>query len=441
MRKALLALALTVGLVAPPAWAQLGLIRDAEIERTIRELAAPIFSAAGIGASSVRIYLVNDDSLNAFVAGGQNMFLNTGLLMRAETPEQLAGVIAHETGHISGGHLVRMSMAAERAAAEQILAAILGAAAVAAGAPQVGTAVILGGEQVARQGFLRFTRGQEQAADQAAITYLAHAGIGAEGLLEFFRVLDGQQMLTGSRVSPYLQTHPLTRDRIAFVERQVQARPQPEPMAPEFVERHARMVAKLAGFLDNPSRALQRYEGDDSFAGRYARAIATFRLNDGQGALRQLQELKALEPNNPFLHELEGQILFETGRVQDAVAPYRRAVELAPREPQVRFGYGRALLESGEVDRAAEAFEAVVQAEPRNAWAWRLLGIARGRLDDLGPSNLALAEAAILRGELGEARLFLGRADQILPASGRERQHYHDLQAALELADREAQRR
>ena len=441
MHKALLALAMTVALGTTPAAAQLGLIRDAEIEHTVRELSAPIFSAAGISPSSVRIYLVADDSLNAFVAGGQNMFLNTGLLARAETPEQLAGVIAHETGHISGGHLVRMSVAAERAAAEQILATILGAAAVAMGAPQVGSAVILGGEQVARQGFLRFTRGQEQAADQAAITYLDRADMSAEGLLEFFRILDAQMMLSGSRMSPYLQTHPLTRDRMTFVERQVQTRPQPAPLGAAFVERHDRMVAKIAGFLDNPSRTLQRYQGDDSFAARYARAIATFKLNDGQGALNQLAELQALEPNNPFLHELQGQILFETGRVREAVAPYARAVELAGREPLIRLGYGRALMESGEEARAVEALQLVVQAEPRNAFAWRMLGIARGRIGDLGPSNLALAEAAILQRELGEARLFLGRADQILPPSGRDRQQFFDLEVALEAADREAQRR
>lgn len=436
-----LTLTLAAWLWVSPATAQLSLIRDAEIERTVRDLASPIFQAAGISPSAVRIYLIADDNLNAFVAGGQNMFFNTGLLARTETPDQLAGVIAHEAGHISGGHLVRMSSAAERAAGEQILATLLGAAAAVAGQPQLGQAIVMGGDQLARQGFLRFTRSQEQQADQAAITYLGTTGIGAEGLLEFFRILDAQQMLSGARVSPYLQTHPLTRDRIAFVERHVQAQPQRQPLSDDVVERHRRMVAKLTGFLQPPSRTLQLYAGDDSFAGRYARAIAAFRANDPQSALRQLAELQALEPNNPFLHELQGQILFESGRIADSVAPYARAVELAPREPMIRLGHARALLESGNERAAADALQTVVQAEPRNAFAWRLLGIARGRLDDLGPSNLALAEAAILRGQLSDARLFIGRADQLLPPTGRDRQQLNDLQMAMEAAEREAQRR
>jgi predicted Zn-dependent protease len=428
-------------LLVGPAQAQLGLVRDAEIERTVRDLSAPIFSAAGISPSSVRIYLIADDSLNAFVAGGQNLFLHTGLLARSETPEQLAGVIAHEAGHIAGGHLVRLSGAVERAAAEQILSALLGAAAIVAGAPELGQAVIMGGDQIARQGFLRFNRGQEQAADQAALAYLDATGLGAEGLLEFFRILDSQQMLQATRVSPYMQTHPLTRDRIAFIERHTASRPQQSPPDAETVERHRRMVAKVEAFLQQPTRVLQAYADDDSFAGRYARAIATYRLNDTNGALRLLEPLEAAEPSNPFLHELKGQILFESGRVGEAVAPYALAVQLAPREPLLRLGHGRALMESGNEAAAIEAFQNVVQAEPRNAFAWRMLGIARGRAGDLGPSNLALAEAAVLRGEFGEARLFLGRADQMLPAGGRERQQFYDLQAALEAAEREAQRR
>ncbi|MFW5833472.1 MAG: M48 family metalloprotease [Pseudomonadota bacterium] len=441
-RAFLIGLALLGWLVATsPASAQLGLIRDAEIERTVRDLAAPLFSAAGIPPSSVSIYLVNDDRLNAFVAGGQNLFLNAGLLMRAETPEQLAGVIAHETGHIAGGHLVRISPAADRAEAVRVLGMVLGAAAAAAGAPEVGMAAMLGGQQVGQQSFLRFSRGQEQAADQAALNYLEATGTSARGLAEFFRILDDQRMLSGSRVDPYFQTHPLTRDRIEFVERQVAAERERRPLDPATVERHERMVAKLAGFMESPASVSRRYEGRDDFAARYARAIAAFRSNDAPGALRQLAALQAEEPDNPFLHELQGQILFERGRVADAVAPYRRAVDLAPREPLIRLGYGRALLETGEEAAAADALATVVQAEPSNSFAWRQLGIARGRLGEVGTSNLALAEAAVLRGEFADARLFLARADEALAEGSRERRQLNDLRVALETAEREAQRR
>ncbi len=422
-------LILTV-LAAPVRAQQLAVIRDAEIEAAVAALAGPIFEAAGISPGAVDIYLVRDDRLNAFVAGGQNLFLYTGLLSRAENPEQLAGVIAHEAGHISGGHLVRLADAAENAAVEQILGMVLGAAAAAAGAPQAGGAIAAAGQGLAQESLLRFSRAQEQAADQAAITYLDRTGIGADGLLGFFEILEQKRLLSGVQPTPYLQTHPLTRDRITFVERHADGSGAAS-LGPAARERHDRMVAKLEGFLEPPGRVRERYADRDDIAGRYARAIATFRLDDVAGALRAVDELIAAEPDNPYFHELKGQILFESGEVAAAVAPYREAVRLAPQSPPLKLGLARALLQTDAAERAVAPLEAVVRAEPRNARAWRLLGIARGRVGDLGASNLALAEAALLRRELDDAGLFLARAeDRVSDAA--DRQQLADLERALE---------
>ncbi|NBB68826.1 MAG: M48 family metalloprotease [Alphaproteobacteria bacterium] len=427
----MLAVALALVLVALPARAQsLQLIRDAEIEATIAGLARPIFEAAGIAPSGVDIYLVRDDRLNAFVAGGQNLFLYTGLLMRADDPAELAGVIAHEAGHIAGGHLVRLADAAEDAAVEQILGLVLGAAAAAAGAPQVGGAIAMGGQGLAQESMLRYSRAQEQAADQAAVTYLDRTGIGATGLRDFFEILDQKRMLSGVQPTPYLQTHPLTRDRITFVARHADA-DDGAALGPDARERHARMVAKLQGFLEPPARVREELAGRDDLAARYGRAVATYRLNDVEGALREVRALIEAEPDNPYFHELEGQIRFETGDVAAAVGPYREAVRLAPSQPLLRLGLGRALLQSGAAAEAVGPLEEVVRAEPRNAFAWRRLGIARGRAGDLGASNLALAEAAILQRELADAGLYLSRAEERV-SSGHERQQLADLQRALE---------
>ncbi len=429
-RSKILAVALALVLLAAPARAQqLQLIRDAEIEATIAELARPIFESAGITPSDVDIYLVNDDRLNAFVAGGQNLFLFTGLLMRAENAEQLAGVIAHEAGHIAGGHLVRLADAAENAAVEQILGLVLGAAAAAAGAPQVGGAIAMGGQGLAQESMLRYSRAQEQAADQAAVTYLDRTGIGAAGLRDFFEILDQKRMLSGAQPTPYLQTHPLTRDRITFVARH--AEDDTTNMDAAARERHARMVAKLEGFLESPARVRDELAGEEGVAARYGHAVATYRLNDVPGALREVRELIETEPRNPYFREFEGQILFETGDVEAAVAPYREAVRLAPDQPLLKLGLARALLESGRPADAAAQLEAVVRAEPRNAFAWRTLGIARGRAGDLGASNLALAEAAILQRRLDDAGLYLARAEERV-TSGPERQQLADLERALE---------
>jgi predicted Zn-dependent protease len=399
----------------------ISLIRDAEIEETLRQISGPILDAAGLGRNAVRIYIVRDSQLNAFVAGGSNLFLNTGLLMRTENAGQLAGVIAHEAGHIAGGHLSRVAGAQRRAAAEMILATVLGAAAAVAGAPGLGTAIITGGQSYAQGGLMRFSQGQEQSADQGGVTYLNRAGVSAAGLAEFFKILENQNVLAVSRSSPYLQTHPLTRDRLRFVEGHVaeeSGRFAESP--PEWAVTHGRMVVKLQAFLLNPNEVLQRYQGDDTLLGRYAKAIALYRLPDLPAALVAVDGLIAEAPDDPYFHELKGQMLFENGRIEDAIPPYRRAVELRPNAPLLRVGLAQALIESGAAGSNAEAIghlEEAVGREPTNAGAWRLLGIAQGRDGLEGVSNLSLAEYALLIGKQDDARLYARRAENKIEPS------------------------
>ena len=415
-----LALAATLSLQPSLARARsVSLIRDAEIERTLQRFTAPILEAAGLGSDAVRLYIVNDPQLNAFVAGGMNLFLNTGLLMRSEDPSQLIGVVAHEVGHIAGGHLSRVGTAQRKATAEMILAAVLGAATAAVGAPGLGTAIIAGGQSYAQEGLMRFSRGQEQAADQAALTYLERAGVSARGLAEFFRILENQNVLAVSRVSPYLQSHPLTRDRILFVENHVADR-SAVALPDGWAEAHARMVAKLRAFLNDPREVLATYRDDQSLIGRYARAIARYRLPDLQQAIEEIDGLLAEHPGDPYFHELKGQMLFENGRVDAAVAPYREAVRLAPDSALLRIGLAQALIESGSpggISEAADHLEEAIQRESSNAMAWRLLGIAEGREGQQGLSDLAFAEYALLVGKPEDARLYARRAEDKIAAS------------------------
>jgi predicted Zn-dependent protease len=391
------------------------LIRDAEIEETLRQISGPILDAAGLGRNAVRIYIVRDSQLNAFVAGGMNLFLNTGLLTRTDNAGQLAGVVAHEVGHIAGGHLSRAGGAQRRAAAEMILATVLGAAAAVAGAPGLGAAIITGGQSYAQGGLARFSRSQEQAADQAAMTYLDRAEISSAGLAEFFKILENQNVLAVSRMNPYLQTHPLTRDRISFVQSHATGEGgRFADLPPGWPLAHGRMVAKLQAFLLDPRDVLQRYQTNDTLLGRYARAIALYRLPDLPAALEAVDGLIAEYPDDPYFHELKGQMLFENGRIADAIPPYRRAVELRPDAPLLRYGLAQALIESGAPGANAEAIEQldeVVARESTNAGAWRLLGIAQGRDGLEGVSNLSLAEYALLTGKQDDARLYARRAE------------------------------
>ncbi|MEE8246351.1 MAG: M48 family metalloprotease, partial [Alphaproteobacteria bacterium] len=261
----------------------LSLVRDAEIEDTIRAYARPLFSAAGLDYRVVKVHLVNDKALNAFVAGGQRLFVFTGLLLATERPNQLIGVIAHETGHIAGGHLARKQEALRNMTVQTIIALVLGAAAaVASGRGDAVGAIALGGSSAAQRIFLKYSRTEESAADQAALRLLDITGQSATGMLEFLERLEDQDVLVGSGQDPYVRTHPLVAERLAAVRFHVTQSPnsgRPDP--PEFIAAHERMQAKLRGFLDRPSATLRHYPASDTSVGaRYARAVAYHREAD-----------------------------------------------------------------------------------------------------------------------------------------------------------------
>ncbi len=269
---------------------RISLIRDAETENIIRAMTAPLFTAAGLNANDVHIYLIRDNQLNAFVAGGQNVFINTGTIMRAERPNQLIGVVAHETGHIAGGHLSRWNDQLAGASATALASMLLGiGAAIATGQGAAAGAIAGAGQTIATANVLQFSRTQESSADQAGVTFLDRTSQSPKGLLEFFEILWGQELLSGSRQAPYLRTHPLTRERMDFVRNAVQtSRFSNRPDAPEVVRAFNRIRAKLLAFTEPLGRTMQAYpETDNSEWARYARAIAYYRVHSsGWASLR-----------------------------------------------------------------------------------------------------------------------------------------------------------
>lgn len=405
---------------APPAAAQ-GLIRDAEIEHTIRNYTTPLFNAAGLDPDSIKIYLLNDRALNAFVAGGQNIFITTGLLMRAESANQIIGVLAHETGHIAGGHLARMSDEMRHLTNEALAAQLLGLL-IAAGSGNAGAgiAVGMGGVHIAERSFLSYSRTQESSADQAALNFLTRSRQSAKGLSEFFDILGDQEALVVGRQDPYVRTHPMTRDRAAFVANFVAHSPlanTPEP--PLFNEEYRRLHAKLFGFIEPLDRVLKQYKTEDSsLYSRYARAIAYYRVSQLDKALPLVDSLIGDEPNNPFFYELKGQMLFENGRVKEALAPYERMVHLAPAEPLLRTSLAHVQIELGDaqlVKPALTNLRAALQIDNSNPITWRLAATAYGRDNQMGMSALSSAEYNLRTGRLNDARGQAQRAERLLP--------------------------
>lgn len=410
-------------MLAPPAAAQeAGLIRDAEIESTIRNYATPLWRAAGLDADFVQIYLVNSPQINAFVAGGQRLFINTGLLMRADRPNEVIGVIAHETGHIAGGHLVRFDDALEDATVQSIIGFILGTAgAVLSRNGDVAGAGILAGESMGLRSLFAFSIGQEERADQAGLNFLEKTCQSARGLLQFFEILEKEEGLSARQQDPYLRTHPLTSSRIDHVREFVaHAKCSDSPDRPELVDAHNRMLAKLRGFLMAPQDVLKMYpESDKSIYGRYARAAAYHRMPMDAKALEEMDSLLKDKPDDPYFLELKGQILFEGGKAAAGVPYYQKAVNLLPDVPLLRVELAQAQLEanpdSKQTTEIVSSLKEAVKNDDTNADAWHELGVAAGRAGDMGEASLALAEEAILDGDLHLASTQAHRATELLP--------------------------
>lgn len=425
---ALLSVVMTVTSGVLPAFSQGGgplpLIRDAEIEHILASYATPVIQGAGLDVGAVRIHIVNDDTLNAFVANGQRIFVNTGLILATETPGQLVGVLAHETGHIRGGHLIATRDAISRAQTYSLVATLLGLAAVVAGASsggntQAGTAALLGGQAVGQQSFLQYSQLQESAADQTGAILMEKAGWSPRGLVEFLEILGRNEGALISSSDRFNRTHPLSEDRIARLKSRVEHSNLRDQKAPaEVTFAHRMMQAKIFGFIKKPDVTLRQYPVRDTSApARYARAVAYHKQALTDKAIAEMDSLIAEQPDNAYFHELKGQILLESSRVDPAVVSLNRANDLLP-HPTISALLARALVATGKPEdqqRAGSLLKAVVQLEPDHIGAWRTLSRIFGAAGNHGMASLTSAEAYFHAGQLPFALEQASRALRVLP--------------------------
>lgn len=403
------------------------IIRDTEIESVLKRWSTPLIEAADLQPDNVNFILIQNPGINAFVAGGPNIFLFTGLIEKAEQPEELMGVIAHELGHIRGGHLVAMRDSMQNASYESIIGAVLGiGAAIVTGEGGLGSAIAMGSQSLAANRYLAFSRTQESAADQAALSYMEDAGINPTGLLTFMQKLESQELLPASQQSEYVRTHPLTRDRIMSLEDGVGGSAyRMQPADPEKLAELHRIKAKLLGFIYPAQVAWSYHERDQSVPARYARAIAHYRQSRVEEALAMMADLRSQEPENPYFQELTGQMLVDFGRVREALPFYEKAAALRPDAPLVLMAYAHTLLESRAQDaqsreKAIEILNKVTRLEPRMGRPYRLLATAHGQAGRAAHAQLYLAEEALLRGDSDRAVSLAERALAQLPPNSRE---------------------
>lgn len=389
--------------ITAPAKAQ-SIIRDAEIESYIQEWLKPVFDAAGMSPDQVKIIIVQGDDINAFVAGGSNIFLYTGLLQKTENPGEVIGVVAHELGHITGGHLIRGREAMEQASYESILGMILGVgAAIATGDGGAAVAVGSGASSMAQRRFLTYSRAFESSADQAALKFMDKAQISPMGLESFMHKLEDQELRPTSQQSEYVRTHPLTRDRIDAINQRAESSPyknKPWPVA--WNTQHKMMLAKLEGFI-KPQQVVWNYDDrDTSREAMTAKTIAAYRQDEVPKALKLSDQLLAMEPDNPYFLELKGQMLKDFGRVAESVPYYEKAVAKKPDSGLIRMALAHAQIETAgndaaKLQKAIQNLQVALKDEPRSSYIHRLMATAYGRAGDESRAKLHLAEEALLQ--------------------------------------------
>ena len=442
----LLALIAAWSLTIQPAAAQ-SILRDAETEALLHDMAAPLIAAAGLNPNNVDVVVINDPSLNAFVAGGQVVYLHSGLLNAATTANEVQGVIAHELGHITGGHVI--SDGGSKAAGNiSILSLLLGVAAAAAGAGDAAMGVIMAGQQAALGKYLSFSRSQESAADAAGAQYLSRAGITGRGSVEFFKKLQNMEFRYGYTRTPdneFYRTHPMTGDRIATLQDTYERDPAYNaPLDPKLEARFQRAKAKLFGYLGEPAQVMRTFpETMTDIPARYARAYAWHRQAFPEKALAEADALLAKAPNDPYFLELKGQILLETGKPAEALDALRRATELSGNQPLIATIFGHALIATENPQNFAEAQQVLKNAVARdreNPFAWYQLGVVYAANGDLARAHLASAEQQVMNWQMPQALRSAQAAEAQLPKGSPDWLRAQDIamqaRAAIEQANK-----
>ena len=415
---------------AAPAFAQSAkqkgppLLRDAETEQLLRDYSRPILRAAGLEKQNIQVVIINDAGFNAFVADGRRIFVNYGALLKSETPNQIIGVLAHETGHLAGGHLAKMRQQLANAQTQMIVAMLLGiGAAVAGGRSGIGAggaAAVAAPQSMIMRTLLSYQRQQEESADKAGVKFLNATGQSAKGMYETFKRFQSDSLFSAYGADPYMQSHPMPAERVEALAGLARSSPYWDKKdAPALMHRHEMMRAKVSGFMERPETVYRRYPAsDNSLPARYARAIAAYRHGNLNNAIPQIDGLIKVEPANPYFYELKGQALLEGGRPAEAIPPLRKAVQLSQRSPLIEMLLGQALVASDNkayADEAITILKGALAREPEVPLGYMQIAMAYGRKGDLAQADLASAQAAYLRGDHKTARDLASRAKTRFP--------------------------
>ncbi|HEY2071335.1 MAG TPA: M48 family metalloprotease [Rhizomicrobium sp.] len=443
MAKTALAVVLALGFsVQTVAAQQVEIIRDTEIERLLKSYEDPILVTANIDPVTVKMYIVSDPEINAaamqspLASETEDILVNTGTFLQLSSPNQIIGILAHETGHIAGGHLIRDADAMQKASIPMLIGMAVGIIAMAKGAGEGGMGAIMLGQQAAESEFLSFSRAQEATADQMGQKYLLKLHLSGRGMLSVFEKFANDEAMSAYYNTPFVSDHPADRERIALLTREVDASPYKDvPDSPESIHKFHMVQAKLAGYLARPDAVMQRYPmSDQSEEAHYARAMAYFRQPDLKKALEETNILIKMEPKNPYFYEILGQIYVNTAQPAKGVAPYQKAVDLLPDAPLIRIDLAAAELaidKSPLVNQALANLKIALQQENNNGFGWYEMAQAYSLLGNEPMANLSTAELNYNGGNMREAGRFATMAAHGLPKGSADWQRANDIMAVI----------
>jgi predicted Zn-dependent protease len=427
-------------LLALPARA-VSLLRDADMEYALAEVAAPILQAAGLSTTRVKILVVDDGSLNAFVVSNDAIFIHSGLIGRLDNAAMLQAVIAHEAAHITNGHITRRLSNLGTARTAAGLGTALAVIAAAAGSGTGAAGLALGAQSAAERAFLRHTRAEESSADQTGVRYMRAAGVPVSGMRDVMQLFRGQEALSEQRQDPYVRSHPLSRDRLRAIEGYAAAYGDAATDTRTSDYWFARAKGKLTAYQRRPSWTLNRV-GDSGYKdiALMRQAMAYHRNSQTKQALAAIDQAIAMRPQDPFFYDLKAQILMETRQFGASANVQAQAVRLRPNDALLQAGYGRALLANGNTKAALSALERVRSIDFRDGSMLRDLSVAYARTNQRGMASLITAERYALRGSLEDAGIHAKRATGLLSEGSGPWQRAQDVLFASERAAKKKRR-
>jgi predicted Zn-dependent protease len=411
-------------------------IRDEETESFLRNIAKPIFNSAGLNSNSIKIIIINEDSINAFVSGGQNIFVNTGLITELDDPDGLIGVLAHETGHIKAAHILQKESKAGDAATSLVAGYVIGIGSVLLGAPaEAGFAISSAGQQFATRNFLTYSRKYESEADSAALNILTDIGVSPKGLIDVLKVLQKRQSINAGKVDEYATTHPVNEDRMNFLQAAIDKNPVIDrATSTEANVNFKRVKAKILAFLGDITKVSKTYAGQNTDYAIYARAILAHRKGDYNTALAEIEKLIKQNPSDPYYIELKAQICYENGRINESIAAYKKALEKKPGAVLFTLKLAIAQAQLGDKANLIEAqknLKTVLAIEPKNTLALKNIAIIYGKLGQVGISYVYLAQEALISRKFDDVKLYIKQAEARVQKNSRESKQLDDIKLEL----------